>query len=72
MDGRRLTTRSVIIATGSHSTAPPIKGLEEVGYLTNVEVLRLRRLPSSLVIVGSGPIGSKFAQIFARFGAKVP
>lgn len=71
VDGRRLTTRSAIIATGSHSAAPPIAGLEDVGYLTHVEALELRRLPRSMVVVGSGPIGCEFAQIFARFGSDV-
>ena len=71
VDGRRLKARSAIVATGSHPTAPPVEGLEEVGYLTNVEALRLRRLPRSMIIVGSGPIGSEFAQIFARFGSDV-
>ena len=71
VDGRRLGARSVIVATGSHPTAPPVEGLEEAGYITNVGALRLRRLPRSLIIVGSGPIGSEFAQIFARFGSQV-
>ncbi|MBA3610463.1 MAG: mercuric reductase [Rubrobacter sp.] len=71
VDGRRLHTRSVIVATGSHSTTPPIDGIEEVGYLTHVEALRLNRLPSSLVVIGSGPIGCEFAQVFTRFGSKV-
>jgi len=71
VDGRRLKTRSAIIATGSHPTAPPVEGLEEVGYLTNVGALQLSRLPRSMVVVGSGPIGSEFAQIFARFGSEV-
>ena len=71
VDGRRLAARSVIVATGSHPTAPPVEGLEEAGYLTNVGALELRRLPSSMVIIGSGPIGSEFAQIFARFNCRV-
>lgn len=71
VDGRRLAARSAIIATGSHPTAPPVEGLEEAGYLTNVEALQLRRLPRSMVIVGSGPIGCEFAQIFTRFGSDV-
>jgi pyruvate/2-oxoglutarate dehydrogenase complex dihydrolipoamide dehydrogenase (E3) component len=71
VDGRRLGSRSAIVATGSHSTAPPVNGLEEAGYLTHVEALRLRRLPRSMIVVGSGPIGCEFAQIFARFGSRV-
>ena len=71
VDGRRLVAGGVIVATGSHSATPPITGIEEVGYLTHVEVLRLERLPSSIIVVGSGPIGCEFAQIFARFGSRV-
>ncbi len=71
VDGRRLGARSVILATGSHPIAPPIEGLEEVGYLTNVEATGLRRLPRSMIVIGSGPIGCEFAQIYARFGSNV-
>ncbi len=71
VDGGRLGARSVIVATGSHSSVPSIDGLEDVGYLTHVEALRLRRLPRSVVVLGSGPIGCEFAQVFARFGSDV-
>lgn len=71
VDGSRLRARSVIIATGSYATIPPIAGLEEAGYITHVEALQLERLPSSMVIVGAGPIGCEFAQVFARFGCRV-
>lgn len=69
--GERLRARSFIIATGSKSTAPPVDGLEGAGYLTNVEVLQLEELPESMTVLGSGPIGCEFAQIFARFGVKI-
>ncbi|MCA1728618.1 MAG: FAD-dependent oxidoreductase [Actinobacteria bacterium] len=71
VDSRRLTARSVIVATGFHSTTPPIEGIQEVGYLTHVEALKLRWLPRSVIAVGSGPIGCEFAQIFSRFGSEV-
>ena len=71
VNGRRLGTRAAIVATGSDPSVPPVEGLREIGYLTNVEALRMERLPSSMVIVGSGPIGCEFAQIFSRFGCDV-
>lgn len=71
VDGSRLRARRVIIATGSYATVPHVAGLEETGYITHVEALRLERLPSSMVIVGAGPIGCEFAQVFARFGCRV-
>ena len=69
--GRTLSARSTIVATGSHAKPPPIEGLGEAGYLDNVSVLELEELPRSMVIVGAGPIGTEFAQMFARFGCKV-
>src|SRR3712207_7936941 len=48
VDGRRLAAKSVIVATGSHPTAPPVDGLEEAGYLTNVEALRSEEHTSEL------------------------
>ncbi|HKH11029.1 MAG TPA: FAD-dependent oxidoreductase, partial [Rubrobacter sp.] len=42
VDGRRLLARSVIVATGSHPTAPPVEGLDEVGYLTQAPRHRAR------------------------------
>src|SRR5438270_9024235 len=47
------------------------EGLEEVGYLTNESVFDLMNLPSSIVIVGGGPVGVELSQAFERLGAKV-
>jgi pyruvate/2-oxoglutarate dehydrogenase complex dihydrolipoamide dehydrogenase (E3) component len=71
VDGRSLRARSVILATGSHPAVPPVTGLREAGYITHVEALELERLPESLIIIGAGPIGCEFAQIFTRFGCRV-
>ena len=69
--GERLRGRSVLVATGSHATPLPIDGLDSVGYLDNVSVLGLEKLPRSMVVVGSGPIGTEFAQMFTRLGCRV-
>jgi pyruvate/2-oxoglutarate dehydrogenase complex dihydrolipoamide dehydrogenase (E3) component/uncharacterized membrane protein YdjX (TVP38/TMEM64 family) len=72
-DGRtqRLTTRSIVIATGARPFVPPIPGLEDVGYLTSDTVWNLRQLPKRLVVLGGGPIGAELTQAFARLGARV-
>ena len=68
---QRLTTRSIVIATGARPFVPPIPGIEEVGYLTSDNVWALRELPKRLVVLGGGPIGAELTQAFARFGAQV-
>jgi pyruvate/2-oxoglutarate dehydrogenase complex dihydrolipoamide dehydrogenase (E3) component len=67
----RLTSKKFVIATGSRSTIPPLEGLREAGFLTHVEALNLSQQPRSLLILGAGPIGLEFAQLFARLGTKV-
>ena len=71
VNGRTLTTRGIVIATGGRPFTPPIPGLEEVGYLTSDTVWELRRLPARLAVLGGGPIGCELAQAFARFGSRV-
>lgn len=61
----------LLIATGSTMRQPEIDGIDEVGYITNVEAVALDYLPASMAIVGGGPIAVEFAQIFARFGVEV-
>ena len=67
----RLTTRSIVIATGARPFVPPIPGIESVGYLTSDNVWELRELPQRLVVLGGGPIGCELTQAFARLGARV-
>ena len=70
-DTQRLTTRSIVIATGARPFVPPIPGIEEVDYLTSDNVWELRELPRRMIVLGGGPIGCELTQAFARFGARV-
>jgi len=63
--------KQIIVATGTVPAIPPIPGLEAAGYITNREAVDLDTLPRRLVVLGAGPIGLEFAQIFRRFGAEV-
>lgn len=60
-----------LIATGSSPHIPPLKGMDQVDPLTNVTALQLTTLPESIIILGAGPIGVEFAQIFSSLGVKV-
>ena len=71
VDGREITTRNIVIATGGAPSVPPIPGLAEAGYYTSDTIWEVRELPSRLVVLGGGPIGSELAQAFRRFGADV-
>ena len=72
---QRLTTRSVILATGAAPFVPPLPGLDEVGYLTSdtlwEEMVKRDASPKRMVVLGGGPIGCELAQSFARLGTEV-
>ncbi len=63
--------KKFIIATGSSSFIPPIKGIDQVDYITNIEALQLKKLPKTMIVLGGGALGVEFAQLFSRFGTKV-
>ncbi|MEX0618289.1 MAG: FAD-dependent oxidoreductase [Pseudohongiellaceae bacterium] len=71
VNGRTITTRSIIIATGASPFVPPIPGLDEIAYLTSDTVWSMLELPSRLLVVGGGPIGCELAQAFNNLGADV-
>jgi len=63
--------RRFVIATGSQPAIPPIRGLDEVRYLTNESIFANRQLPEHLIVIGGGPIGIEMAQAHRRLGARV-
>jgi len=71
VNGRRLSARCLVIATGARPLVPPIPGLDQVDYLTSDTVWNLRVLPARLLVLGGGPIGCELAQCFARMGSQV-
>jgi mercuric reductase len=66
-----LTAEKVLIATGGRTVVPPISGIEDVEWIDHIGALELTVVPESLLVVGAGPVGLEFAQIFARFGSRV-
>ena len=69
VDGRDLAATNILLAPGSVPARPPIPGIEH--GLTSEDILAIREIPSSLVIVGGGVVGMEFAGIFNTLGAKV-
>jgi pyruvate/2-oxoglutarate dehydrogenase complex dihydrolipoamide dehydrogenase (E3) component/uncharacterized membrane protein YdjX (TVP38/TMEM64 family) len=68
---QKLTTKSIVIATGAMPFVPPLPGLADVGHVTSDTLWGLRELPPRLVVLGGGPIGCELAQSFARLGSQV-
>ena len=71
VNGKTLSARSIVIATGARPFVPPIPGLHEIGCLTSDTVWDLREKPKRMVVMGGGPIGCELSQSFARLGVEV-
>lgn len=67
----RLEAEHILLALGSLPAEPPIEGIETVEALTNETILDLTEVPESLLVVGGGPVGVEFGQLFSRFGSEV-
>jgi mercuric reductase len=61
----------ILVATGSRTAVPQISGIGDIEWIDHVSALELEEVPESLLVVGAGPVGLEFAQIFARFGSRV-
>jgi len=71
VEGQRIEADRFIVATGSSIVAPDIPGFRECGFFTSDAALEMTTAPTSLAIVGGGPVGCEFAQYFARLGTRV-
>ncbi|TPW30992.1 FAD-containing oxidoreductase [Martelella alba] len=66
-----ISAERIFINVGGRPAIPAIEGLDKIKYLTNADMVRLERVPEHLLVLGGSYIGLEFAQMFARFGARV-
>ncbi|MFM4855271.1 FAD-dependent oxidoreductase [Aeromonas hydrophila] len=71
VNGKRLTSRHIVLATGARPLVPTLPGLEQVPWLTSDTLWQLRTAPRQLLVLGGGPIGCELAQSFALLGIPV-
>ncbi len=71
VNGKRLSAKRFLIATGASPSVPNIPGLSEVDYLTSTTILELKNVPKRLTVIGSGYIGLELGQLFHNLGTEV-
>ena len=67
---REIEYGDLVVATGSSPAVPAVDGLDDVDYWTNREAVWANAVPESVVVLGGGPVGVEFAQLFHRMGAQ--
>ena len=71
VDGTEYEADHIIIATGARPREMPFMPVDGRRVISSREALTLAELPQSMIVVGSGAIGSEFAYLYASFGVKV-
>ncbi|UCH32746.1 MAG: dihydrolipoyl dehydrogenase [Candidatus Bathyarchaeota archaeon] len=66
-----ITSKMILLCTGSKPTIPPIKGLDKIDYHTSDTILKIEELPESIAIVGGGYIAAEYGHFLSAMGAKV-
>ena len=70
VDGQELAYDRLVVATGSRAMIPPVDGLADVDYWTNIEATSSHEVPASLAVLGGGPVGAELAQFYSRGSAR--
>ena len=71
VEGTLYEADAVILATGARPRQMPFMPVDGEHIISSREALTLPRLPESMIVVGSGAIGSEFACLYASLGVKV-
>lgn len=71
VNGKVITSKNIIIASGARPFIPKIEGMTADDYLTSDTLWQLEEKPEQLLVLGGGPIGSELAQAFVRLGVNV-
>ncbi len=71
VEGEKLTTRSIVIASGAEPAVPSLPGINDIPYYTSDTIWEIEQLPRRLLVLGGGPIGCELSQAFARLGSQI-
>ena len=66
-----LTTKNIVIATGSEPTSLPGIEVDEERVVTNTGALKLKSVPKTLILIGAGVIGLEMGCVWSRLGSEV-
>lgn len=67
----KIKGKKIFIVSGARLLVPPIKGIDNIDYLTNENVLELEKRPKSIIMIGGGYIAAEYGHFFASMGTEV-
>jgi dihydrolipoamide dehydrogenase len=69
--GEEIRGEKIFIVAGARPSIPPIKGIDQIDYLTNETLLGITELPKSVVIIGGGYIAAEYSHFLAAMGSEI-
>jgi len=66
-----IEAKNIIVATGSKPSSLPFIKLDKERVITSTEALKLKEIPSHMIIIGGGVIGLELGQVYKRLGSQV-
>lgn len=66
-----ITSKMILLGTGSKPSIPPIKGIDKTHYLTSDTILTISELPESIIIIGGGYIAAEYGHFLSSMDSKV-
>ena len=70
-NNQKLKANKIILSTGAYPWEAPIPGLKEVGFVNSTDVMNLKTLPKSMIVIGASAVGLELAQTLSRLGVKI-
>lgn len=71
VDGKKLTTKNIVIATGSEVATLPNVEIDEKKIVSSTGALELKSVPKKLLVIGGGVIGLELGSVWRRLGSEV-
>lgn len=71
VDGKKLTTKNIVIATGSEVATLPNVEIDEKKIVSSTGALELKSVPEKLLVIGGGVIGLELGSVWRRLGSEV-
>ncbi len=70
-ENKEITSKYVIIATGSKPADLPFAKIDKKRIISSTEALELKEIPKNFVVIGGGVIGMELGSVYARIGSNV-
>jgi len=70
-DAPTLTTKNIVIASGSEPASLPNVPVDETSIVTSTGALDLKEVPKKMIVIGAGVIGLEMGSVWKRLGAEV-